>query len=131
MKTLTQPQKVSLQHQTVKARVQRVLGWNDLQFGEFQYNMGHRYLVNEFGKDCPMIEVLLKQRIFWSWWINHWVRRDEAFLHQFEGTNDNELDLVYKLRHNPQAVIFKPQSIILKYSYAEMMGELIDAVHYD
>lgn len=129
MKTLTQTQKVSIQNQSVKERVQRVLGWDDLRFGEFQYSMGYRYLVAEFGTDCPMIEVLVKQRIFWSWWINHWVRRDEAFLHQFEGTGRNDLDLAYKLRHNPEAVIFKPQSTILRHSYAEMMGQLIDQAH--
>lgn len=131
MKTLTQTQQIKQQHQTVKERIQRVLKWDDLQFGKFQYNMGHRYLVNEFGDDCPMIDVLLKQRIFWSWWINHWVRRDEAFLHQFEGTGRNDLDLAYKLRHNPQAVVFKPQSTILRYSYAEMMGKMIDQVQHD
>ena len=131
MKTLTNAAKVSRANQSVKERVQTVLGWSDLKYGEFQADMGYRYLVTEFGANNEMIDALIREKIFWSWWINHWVRRDQSFLSQYEGTYRNDLDLVYQLRHNPEAVVFKPQSTLLKHSYAKMMGKLIDHVNND
>lgn len=129
MKTLTQIRKVNLQNQTTKQRVQRVLGWSDLRFGNFQYDMGCRWLETEFDHDKEVIDMLTKERLFWSWWINHWARRDEAFLGQFEGTGRNDLELAYQLRHNPQAVVFKLQNTILRHSYAKLMGDMIDDAH--
>lgn len=131
MKTLTNANKVKIQNQSIKDRVQHLLKWSDLKYGEFQADMGYRYLETEFGKGNELIDALIREKIFWSWWINHWSRRDQAFLNQYEGTQRNDLDLAYQLRHNPQAVVFKPQTTLLKHSYAKMIGKLIDQVHND
>ena len=129
MKTLTHTEKVKIENQSLKQRVQNVIGWDDLRFGNFQAAMGYRYLEEELEADVYVIDALIREKLFWSWWINHWNRRDEMFLQQFEGTLKNDLDLAYRLRHNPSAVVFKPQSTILRHSYARMMGKLIDQTH--
>lgn len=131
METTTHIKKVQHQNQSVKERVQQLLGWSDFQYADFQASMGYSYLETELEMDKTTIDCLIRKKVFWSWWINHWVKRDIVFLEQFECGRKDILQSIYRVRHNPRAIMFKPQSTILRQSYAEMMGQLIDTLHHD
>lgn len=118
---------------SIKERVQRLLKWNDAKYAQFQERMGYRYLEEELQADEASIKALSQERLFWAWWINHWNRRDEAFLHAHEGTATGctVLEQIYRLKHNPNAVVFRPQRTILRGSFPQMIGNLIDQIHND
>lgn len=124
METLTHIQKVKVENQTIKQRVMQLLKWDDLQYGEFQASMGYIYLQAEI-EDSQMIQVLIEQKSYWSWWINHWVKRDRIFLENHPRHRGEITEKAYKLAHNPNAVTFRLHKTILRHSYAEMMGKLI------
>lgn len=127
METLTHIQKVKIENQTIKERVQAVLKWDDLQYGNFQAAMGELYLKTELDCSTELANELMRSKIYWSWWINHWVQRDKVFLYHNPCHQGHVTVAAYKLAHNPQAIVFKPHNTILRYSYAEMMGKLIDS----
>jgi len=127
MKTATHIKTIQLENKTVKERIQCILGWTDLQYAEYQEEMGYRYLVNEFGTDCIMAQQLVYQKVFWSWWINHWMKRDIAFLEAYK-KNPSITEVVYRLRHNPKGVEFDINSDLYQKSFAAMIGQLIKEV---
>lgn len=124
---------IATQTINIKERVQRLLRWDDAKYAEFQERMGYRYLAEELEADHAAIKALTQNRLFWAWWINHWNRRDESFLHLHEGTATGctVLEQIYRLKHNPNAIVFSPQRTILRHSFPEMIGNLIDQLHND
>ena len=132
MKTMTNAATVRQENQSVKQRIQQLLGWDDLKYAEYQQAMGYQYLETELGVDAQLMHALVKEKIYWSWWINHWIKRDIVFLEQFEAYRAFHLtDELYRIRHNPKTVQFKPQNTVMRHSYAKMIGQLIDQVHND
>ena len=127
MITATHTEMIRLENETIKAQVQRVLQWDDLQYGNFQAHMGEVYLTQEL--DCPteLSHELMQSKVYWSWWINHWTQRDIVWLQHNPRHQGSVTIAAYKLRHNPAAIVFKPHNTILRHSYAEMMGKMIDA----
>jgi len=116
----------------IKAQIITLLEWSELDYAEFQELQGYRYLRSEFGND-PFVNLLPYQSLFWKWWINHWLKRDEEFLTVVKNYNlklDN-LRKGYEIHHNPTSMQFKPQSAILRQSYSIMIGNLIKAVQND
>ena len=80
MKTLTHAQKVKQQAKSVKEQVQAVLGWSHEQYCEFQFKMGYRYLNLETEGNYTETQKMAENRLFWSWWMNHWTKRDKEFV---------------------------------------------------
>lgn len=128
----THIQAVKTENQTVRERVQNALGWTDLQYAEYQEQQGYRWLIMEIG-DNPDTQKLIYNKLFWSWWINHYVKRDKAFLADFEhGKRKDILRMTYALRHNPKCTVFKSKyADQLQQSYGVLIGKLIKCAHYD
>lgn len=122
---------IQLENETVKAQVQKVLLWDDLQYGNFQAAMGEAYLQQELDCAPALSQELMKSRVYWNWWINHWTQRDIVWLQHNPRHRGYITDAAYKLHHNPAAIVFKPHTTILRESYKEMIGTLIDSVHND
>lgn len=131
MPVLTHIKKVQLQNQTVKQRVQTALGCDSLKYAEFQEEMGLVYLKQEFKNDETSIALMAGNKIFWSWWINHWVKRDMAFLADMNGLNERWCRKIYFARNNPKSAYFSIYQNQLKKSYAAMIGSLIKSIHND
>lgn len=129
MITTTHTDMIRLENETIKAQVQKVLQWDDLQYGNFQAAMGEAYLKEEFEISPVIANELMKSKVYWSWWINHWTQRDMVWLRHNPRHQGYVTVASYKLHHNPAAIVFKPHNTILRESYKEMIGTLIDSVH--
>lgn len=124
------PQQTHIQQQqqkaeAVKQRVITLLGWTDLQYGEFQMKIGRQYLQSYIPRDPDGIDELLKNRIFWNWWRNHWMMRDEQFL--VAEMIQDKLRL-YTALHNPEFLTKEiyPNGHVLAAAYSKMIGDVID-----
>jgi len=129
MKKETQNNIVSQKAAFLKKRVCQLLGWEELQYAEFMYNSGRNYLLYYTNGDTFFTEQIERSKIFWNWWKNHWVLRDEAFI-----TNENinylheqNILLMYIHTHDARVLAseIRPSGLLLKETYAAMMGELI------
>lgn len=65
---------------TVKEQVCKILHWSELEYANYQYEQGLAYLQAYIPRDPQGIQELESSRIFWNWWKNQWVIRDETFL---------------------------------------------------
>jgi hypothetical protein len=131
MPVLTHIKKVQLENQTVKEKVQTALGCTSLKYAEFQEEMGLAYLNQEFPNDKNTVALMAGNKIFWSWWINHWVKRDMAFLADTHGLNKRWCQQIYFTRNNPKSAYFSIYKYQLQKSYSVMIGSLIKVIHND
>lgn len=137
MKT-THIEKVRVELATVKMQAQNVLGWDDLQYGQFQEEMGRKYL-EHFGSvtstlrepqctapvDDPFLEEITRSKTFWSWWRLHWLERDREFIEISCLLRTGEMEPYYRDLHQPGSVAFRPHSKILEDTYTQMMHKLV------
>lgn len=108
-----------------KATIMALLGWSELDYGNFQYNTGIRYLEENFELDEASIDFLVRQRIFWQWWINEWNLRDEREYLPLVANSPVPWK-VYMTIHNPRDIKRRPADIVLSETYAVMVGQLND-----
>ena len=106
--------------------VQALLGWSDERYTEFQYYMAIEWIIQEFGADCPLINRVLEERMFWSWWRLHWVKRDQEFVEMFDMLRPDEYDTYYEMQHEPASVYFKPHSVIMHATYEKLITKIVN-----
>lgn len=131
MKTATHTKTIRFENKTVRELIQNYLGWSELQYAEYQEQMGYAYLIQEFGADCIMAQQLVYKKIFWSWWINHWIKRDIKYIEANKFCPHKITEVSYKLKHNPKSPVFKINTEIYQKSFATMIGQLIKEVTND
>ena len=119
-------QAVKLENETVKNTVQKLLGWSNLEYTEFQEAMGLEYLKIELNNDMEAVRMISYNKLFWSWWINHWISRDKIFIAEFSMLNESWVNKMYVNRNNPQSRFFKLSKKMMEASYATLIGSLID-----
>ena len=131
MEKTTQVQHYKQKEQRLKSRLCVLLGWDDLQYGMFQFETGLKFLSIYLNKDDFFINQIVRNKLFWAWWRNHWVLRDEAFL------LENEIELnrihrenilkIYKHTHDPEILTTEihPSGTMLGITYKAMIGEVI------
>jgi len=103
-------------HQVCKA-----LGWSDLQYKSYQEQTGLDYLQSVVGADDWGLDHLKKTPIFWSWWINHWNKRDQEFL----SFSNPSLSLYHSMNAH-EGFEFYPHRIIMEQSYAILQKEILE-----
>lgn len=117
--------------QSTKLLIMHLLNWDELQYGEFQYKTGTQYLQAYIPHDPAGIDMLIESRIFWNWWKNHWLQRDEEFLKDAQVRHSHQALIVsmYICTHCPDTLVgqIRPQAVVLADSYSKMIGNLIDA----
>lgn len=119
MKTLTKA--LTIQAAT-RILVLRALGWDDLQYGQFQFETGLEYLHRYFGDDEGIISHASKHPLFWKWFRNHWHNRDYEFLQHTKHLPVIAKIREYKALHNMQGFRYKPHRVVMeKYIYEEMI----------
>ncbi len=115
MKTPTQLQATIIRNQ---ARVIDLLQWNAAMYATFIYNCGLQYLEKYIGNDEEAINLLTPKTEFWNWWKILFNARDEAFIDEWDGFEDNtpvnDLRTIYHDLHNPAMLSceIKPPSIV-------------------
>lgn len=102
---LTQTQKEAALQRN-KARIVDLLKWSLDDYHVFLWNSGLRYLFIYLGKDNDAIKELEARKAFWNWWINLWNARDEAFVEEFDGLEDEipaaRMVTTYHTIHKPE-----------------------------
>jgi len=114
---------------TIKEQVCKILHWSELEYANYQYEQGLAYLHAYIPRDPLGIQELESSRIFWNWWKNQWVIRDETFL-QTNCYNARSAHHVYFFYHNANELAkeLHPRAVVLGKSYASMIGDFIKSI---
>lgn len=115
----------------LKRLVMALLSWTDMRYAEFQYEQGTRYLNAYLDADQYSIEVMENSRIFWNWWKNHWMLRDEEFmrLHHAHPIRRTEIARQLYAQYNKGTMLatsIHPNATVLNESYLHMTREMIE-----
>lgn len=113
-----------------KQQICRLLGWSLLQYAEYVEQKGIQYLQEILFADEHAIRELTKGGMFWSWWKNHWFRRDETFLVNPKVTPGAAAfnELIYEELNSIETGRY-PHKQILEESYCLLMDRInVEAV---
>ena len=124
----THIEQVRRENAAIKMQVQNLLKWDDLRYALFQESQGKAYLQSVFGAGVPLVDDLPNHRAFWSWWVNHWNKRDREFLEMSGLLFPHELEAYYQELHTPNSVAFYPHSAVLEDTYEAMVHKLVKEV---
>jgi hypothetical protein len=113
---------------TLKTEVLNILGWDELRYAEYQEAMGRRYLEDVVGAGPEYTEEITRSGLYWSWWKLHWMRRDREFLDMSGLLFRHEHEGYYMELHQPGTMVFRPHSVVLEASYANMIHRLVKEV---
>ena len=105
--------------QSVKLEVCRLIGCTELQYCEFQYKVGKQFLQSYMSRFPVMIDELVENKMFWSWWRNAWMQRDDVFIVNVKHFNRLDILRLYDGLHDYKALInelFPDFKLILKHS---------------
>ena len=112
---------VKQNQQTTKQQVETLLNWTKLEYCNFQFEMGLRYLNLELEQDSVAVKKVSQTALFWAWWRNHWAMRDKEFLNRTKFTQN---EWVYKAFNDPETIQFSSSNPHLKRSYMQMASKL-------
>jgi hypothetical protein len=130
MNTLLQQQQQKAQ--TLKEQVCRLLHWNDEAYAAFQFEMGLAYLQEYIPNDPHGAQQLTHSKVYWNWWKNSWLQRDEIFVREAKEDWDLADRLyIYSDSNNPSLLIgnTRPNAVVLEETYKEMIQEFIDDIN--
>lgn len=126
-----------------KMEVSNLLGWTDMQYAEFQEEMGIEYIKTELTPKNPPVSPLgrgeshrneevpslamelVKFKEFWSWWRLQWMRRDEEFLEMSTSLFPTEYEEYYRELHQPDSMLFRPHTDVMRSTYNQMVHRLV------
>lgn len=111
--------------------IQQLLNWDELQYGQFIYDCGLQYLHQYIIDDADGIATLERSRIFWTWWRNHWMQRDEQFIQKANvNASAHVIQMFYEHHNNIKKLANSvwPNAVILHESYAQMIGAFNDEI---
>jgi len=116
----------------LKAAICELLNWDEMQYGQFQYESGLAYLRHYIIGDGWGQDLLQRTKLFWSWWKAQWAIRDRAFLLEQEVELsrlriETRLSL-YRHLHNASILASEiyPGRMIMDESYNQMIHTLIN-----
>ncbi len=106
---------------SAKHEVMRLMRWTELDYCEFQMKAGRQYLQGYIPHSPEYIDYMLESSIFWNWFKNQWLQRDEAFIKDVDVIKgDRQFRLqVYCLVHHPERLISEryPTGIVMQAGY--------------
>ena len=65
---------------TVKEAACKLIGCTEMEYCEYQYSVGKQYLQSLMPNYPTIIDELVCHKLFWAWWRNCWMLRDELFV---------------------------------------------------
>ncbi len=107
----------------LKSKILEVLGWSEVEFMDFQIDMGMEFLEHYISEREHQLS---RSHIFWNWWRSQWAIRDESLLCNKWDLMGYELSLaLYKDVHCGSflATEIYPTKTILDQSYMDMITE--------
>jgi hypothetical protein len=114
----------------LKAQICHLLEWEELQYGEFQFQSGCLYLQYYISKDPVVIDEVLLHRLYWKWWKNEWLDRDYVLagtLVKCDQLSIEEKRRLYRNWHDARVLADEcsPVGLIMSNGYKTMISELI------
>jgi len=110
---------------TNKQRILEAIGWSEQEYANFIYETGIAYLEHYIPNDAHGMNMLIRSRVFWNWWKNHWQQRDEQFVSVFDiSGHAKALERIYRSANDVYTLVNEifPNAVILGDSYATMIG---------
>lgn len=116
--------------QQLKQAVIALLQWTEMQYAEFQYEQGTKYLHAYLKGDEYCVRIMEDSRIFWNWWKNHWTIRDAEFIHIANQVTIRRTEIIRQLyrQYNKGTMLatsIHPNAVVLNESYAGMTTNMI------
>ncbi len=103
-----------------RQKVLSLLPWTELEWANFQYQMGEAYLERSFQDlSAAEFEGIRASSIFWRWWTNQWNFRDECFIDYAHALSYHDRVIRYRQLHSPRVMKNQPHKIILESIYIE------------
>src|SRR5207237_673564 len=111
-----------------KATVCILIGWNDEQYCQYQYETMLAYLQWYLPNDQEGARMLEGSEIFRKWWCNHWSNRDNGFVRasiDWPATAET-YELLYKEMNDPRtlACAIYPNGMIMRESVKAIIKDL-------
>jgi hypothetical protein len=125
MNKVTHIEKVRRENAAVRTQVMNLLGWDEMRYAEYQEQMGRAYLRDMFGEGTPLVDDIPNHRAYWSWWKQHWGRRDREFMEMSGMLFPHEMEPYYLDLHSPEGMAFRPHAAVLDDTYREMVHNLV------
>ena len=99
-------------------KVKLLLGWDDLQYGEFLMDQGYAYMEYQIGADVWGVQQIRVSAAFWAWWRNQWHKVDMPFVDYAKRLPLEERLKNYRDIHDAEAIDFTPQGNVLQHTFA-------------
>jgi hypothetical protein len=113
--------------QGVKQEVMELLKWTELEYCEFQEKHGRQYLQSYISKDPVAIDTLLATPIFWNWFKNQWLQRDQQFIKDAQVLVNNTATrrIMYSIHNDPEWLINDryPTGLVMAEGYNRMIDQ--------
>src|SRR6185437_4175861 len=105
-----------------------MLEWSNDNHFEFVIDKAQEYLAKQLSPDETGKRRLMAQPEFWTWWRNHWSRRDADFVEQCLGETDiDNLRAYYRHIHSYDRLqTIRPHKCLLQRSFAKAMQPVLD-----
>lgn len=103
----------------IKAQVCELLGWDEMDYAEYQFKIGIAYLMWYVPVDEELRRKLSYSRLFWNWFKHMWTVHDDSWLCYTHSLNTMHVQMrwaLYEELHNPRvlAVEEKPNRVVLE-----------------
>ena len=110
-----------------KYEIMLLLLWTEFDYCNFQKRIGQQYLQSYISKDPAAIDALLATPIFWNWFRNQWMLRDEAFAADpvvMASSPAVRVGMYYTI-NNPDRLMSEryPSGVVMAAGYAKMIGD--------
>lgn len=114
----------------LKSIICHMLGWDELQYGDFQYQCGCLYLQYYISKDPAAIDEVLQHQLYWNWWKSEWFDRDYVLagtLMKCDNLSMVEKRMLYQKWHDARVLADEcsPVGSIMSNGYKTMISEII------
>lgn len=115
----------------MKAVVIKLLQWTELEYAQFQYESGLAYLRHYIPTDKWGQDMLQRSKLFWNWWKNQWLLREEGFYYmenevQMDKISTDNLRRLYCHLHDAATLASEiyPNRTVLDESYNQMIHSI-------
>ena len=76
----TNKQQINAKNERIKLGIMPLLDWSENEYQDFKMRGGCAFLQNYMPQQPEFIDELIETALFWRWWCNQWLIRDEVFL---------------------------------------------------
>ena len=128
--TISHIKLTQIKFRITQERVRKLTGMNEDEYINLIVDRGIDYLEQVLGCDQYGRDVLAGEDLFWSWWNNHWHRRDMRFLTLYKRSGHGRnaravLKELYDSHHSLGRLEVRPNRAILESGFNKMISRMI------